>query len=131
MDLQVPARVVAHPTQADMVLTVRGQVKRQPKELRFMIEQGLPLHSLRSDTMMQMSKFLREQMADAFPEDRAALTEVEEAIEQVITQQQAVELAPQRPRIRRMQHEMVKRYGLVSKSEGDDPFRHLVVYPGR
>ncbi|MBM4257230.1 MAG: AAA family ATPase [Deltaproteobacteria bacterium] len=131
MDLQVPARVVSHPTQADMVLTVRGQVKRQPKELRFMIEQGLPLHSLRSDTMMQMSKFLREQMADAFPEDRAALTEVEEAIEQVITQQQPIELAPQRPRIRRMQHEMVKRYGLVSKSEGDDPFRHLVVYPGR
>jgi stage III sporulation protein AA len=130
-DLQAPARVVAHPSQADMVLTVRGQIKRQPKELRFMIEQGLPLHSLRSDTMMQMSKFLREQMADAFPEDRAALTEVEEAIEQVLTQQQPVELAPQRPRIRRMQHEMVKRYGLVSKSEGDDPFRHLVVYPGR
>jgi len=131
MDLQVPARVVAHPTQADMVLTVRGQIKRQPKELRLMVEQGLPLHSLRSDTMMQMSKFLREQLADAFPEDRAALTEVEEAIEQVLTQQQPVELAPQRPRVRRMQHEMVKRYGLVSKSEGDDPFRRLVVYPGR
>jgi len=131
MDLQVPARVVAHPTQADMVLTVRGQLKRQPKELRFMIEQGLPLHALRSDTMMQMSKFLREQMADAFPEDRAALTEVEEAIEQVLTQQQPVELAPQRPRVRRMQHEVVKRSGLVSKSEGSDPFRRLVVYPGR
>ena len=131
MDLQVPARTVAHPTQADMVLTVRGQLKRQPKELRIMIDQGLPLHALRSDTMMQMSKFLREQLADSFPEDRAALTEVEEAIEQVLTQQQSVELAPQRPRIRRMQHEIVKRYGLVSKSEGDDPFRRLVVYPGR
>ncbi len=130
-DLQVPVRIVAHPTQADMVLTVRGQVKRQPKELRFMVEQGLPLHALRSDTMMQMSKFLREQLADAFPEDRAALTEVEEAIEQVLTQQQPIELAPQRPRVRRMQHEMVKRYGLVSKSEGDDPFRRLVVYPSR
>jgi len=106
-------------------------VKRQPKELRFMVEQGLPLHALRSDTMMQMSKFLREQFADAFPEDRAALTEVEEAIEQVLTQQQPIELAPQRPRIRRMQHELVKRYGLVSKSEGNDPFRRLVVYPGR
>jgi hypothetical protein len=131
LDLQAPARLVPHPSQADMVLTVRGQLKRQPKELRLMIEQGLALHTLRSDTMMQMSKFLREQLADAFPEDRAALTEVEEAIEHVLTQQQPVELAPQRPRIRRMQHELVKRYGLVSKSEGEDPFRRLVVYPGR
>jgi len=131
LDLQVPARIVAHPTQADLVLTVRGQLKRQPKELRLMVEQGLPLYTLRSDTMMQMSKFLREQLSDAFPEDRAALTEVEEAIEQVLTQQQPIELAPQRPRIRRMQHEVVKRSGLVSKSEGSDPFRRLVVYPGR
>ena len=131
LDLQVPARIVSHPSQADMVLTVRGQLKRQPKELRLMIEQGLALHTLRSDTMMQMSKFLREQLADAFPEDRAAVAEVEEAIEQVLTQNQPIELSPQRPRIRRMQHEMVKRYGLVSKSEGADPFRRLVVYPGR
>lgn len=130
-ELEAPARLVSQPNQADVVLTVKGQVKRQPKELRFLIEQGLPLHTLRGDTMVQIGKFLREQLADAFPEDRSALAEAEAAAEQVLNRQRPVELAPQKPRLRRLQHELVKRYGLVSKSEGEDPFRRLVVYPPR
>jgi len=76
-----------------------------------------------------MAKFLREQLADAFPEDRAALAEAEAAINQVFDRNRPVELAPQKSRLRRLQHELVKRYGLVSKSEGAEPLRRLVVYP--
>jgi stage III sporulation protein SpoIIIAA len=128
-ELEAPARVVPHPDQADVILTVRGQVKRQPKELRLLVEQGTPLHTLRSDTMAQMVKFLREQLADVFSEDQAALAEAEAAINQVLDHHRPVELTPQRPRLRRLQHELVKRYGLKSKSEGEDPFRRLVIYP--
>jgi len=128
-ELQAPARLVNQPAQADVILTVRGQVKRQPKELRQLIEQGTTLYTLRSDTVVQMAKFLREQLADAFPEDQAALAEAEAAISQVFDRNRPVELAPQKPRLRRLQHELVKRYGLVSKSEGAEPLRRLVVYP--
>ena len=128
-ELQAPARLVNQPAQADVILTVRGQVKRQPKELRQLIEQGTTLYTLRSDTVVQMAKFLREQLADAFPEDRAALAEAEAAINQVFDRNRPVELAPQKSRLRRLQHELVKRYGLVSKSEGTEPLRRLVVYP--
>src|SRR5262245_12319082 len=130
-DLDAPARLVAHQAQSDVVLTVKGQLKRQPKELRTLIEQGLSLYTLRSDTMMQMGKFLREQLAESFPEDQSALADAEAAIEQVIEQKQPVELAPQKPRLRRLQHEFVKRYGLTSKSRGEEPFRRLVIYPAR
>jgi stage III sporulation protein AA len=130
-DLEAPARLVSHPTQADVVLTVKGQLKRQPRELRALVEQGLSLYTLRSDTMMQMGKFLRERLAESFPEDQSALADAEAAVEQVIEQKQPIELAPQKPRLRRLQHEFVKRYGLVSKSEGEEPFRRLVVYPVR
>jgi hypothetical protein len=128
-ELEAPARLVNQAAQADVILTVRGQVKRQPKELRQLVEQGIQLHTLRSDTIMQMVKFLREELADAFPEDRAALNEAEAAISQVLEHNHPLELAPQKPRLRRLQHELVKRYGLVSKSQGDEPFRRLVVYP--
>jgi stage III sporulation protein AA len=128
-ELEAPARLVNQPAQADVILTVRGQVKRQPKEMRQLIEQGTQLYTLRSDTVMQMAKFLREQLADAFPEDHAAMIEAEAAISQVLEQQRPVELAPQKPRLRRLQHELVKRYGLVSKSAGEEPFRRLVIYP--
>lgn len=128
-ELEAPARIVSSPDQADVILTVRGQVKRQPKELRLLVEQGTPLYTLRSDTMAQMVKFLREQLADVFSEDQAALAEAEAAINQVLDHQRPVELTPQKPRLRRLQHELVKRYGLKSKSEGEDPFRRLVIYP--
>jgi stage III sporulation protein AA len=128
-ELEAPARLVNQPTHADVILTVKGQVKRQPKELRQLIEQGTPLYTLRSDTVIQMVKFLRDQLADAFPEDQAALAEAEAAINQVLDHHRPVELAPQKPRLRRLQHELAKRYGLASKSEGADPFRRLVIYP--
>ncbi|MCS6924816.1 MAG: AAA family ATPase [Candidatus Binatia bacterium] len=128
-ELEAPARIVSSPEQADVILTVRGQAKRQPKELRLLVEQGTPLYTLRSDTMAQMVKFLREQLADVFSEDQAALAEAEAAINQVLDHQRPVELTPQKPRLRRLQHELVKRYGLKSKSEGEEPFRRLVIYP--
>jgi nucleoside-triphosphatase THEP1 len=128
-ELEAPARIVNQPTHADVILTVRGQVKRQPRELRTLIEQGMQLYTLRSDTFAQMAKYLREFLADAFPEDQAALTEVETAISQVQEQNAPVELAPRQARLRRLQHELVKQTGLLSRSEGEEPFRRLVVYP--
>ena len=111
--MEAPARLVNQPAQADVILTVRGQVKRQPKEMRQLVEQGTLLYTLRSDTVMVI-----EHLAEA-------------AISQVLDHHRSVELAPQQPRLRRLQHELVKRYGLVSKSEGEEPFRRLVIYPTR
>ena len=129
-DLNAPARVVPQANQADVLLTVRGQLKRQPKELRLLVTHGLPLYTLRNDTLLQMGKFLRDQLAAAFPEDQAALNEAEAVVEQVLEHRRARELSPQIPRLRRLQHELVKSYGLRSQSAGEDPFRRLVVYPG-
>lgn len=128
-DVGVPARLTMQPAQADVILTVKGQARRQPKELRHLVEQGTTLYTMRSDTSAQMTKFLREQFADSFPEDQTALTDAETAIDQVLDRNRPVELAPQKPRLRRLQHELVKRYGLTSQSEGEEPFRRLVVYP--
>ncbi len=127
--LDVPARVVAQPTYADVILTVRGQAKRQPKALRLLVERGMPLYALRSDTASQMEKFLRDHLSEEFPEDRAALAEAEAGVQRVIAQNEQCELSPQRARLRRLQHQVVKSYGLISHSEGEEPFRRLIVYP--
>ena len=128
-DLDVPARVVGQATYADVILTVRGQAKRQPKALRLLVERGTPLYTLRSDTAAQAAKFLREYLSDEFPEDRIALLEAEEGVRRVIAENAQYELAPQRARLRRLQHQVVKSFGLISHSEGDDPHRRLVIYP--
>lgn len=128
-ELEAPARVVNHAEHADVILTVRGQVKRQPRELRLLIEHGKQLYTMRSDTFAQMHKCLRDLLVDAFPDDQAALNEAATAINQALEQNTSVELAPRKARLRRLQHELVKQQGLLSKSEGDEPFRRLVVYP--
>ena len=127
--LDVPARVVSEAAQADLVLTVKGQTKRQPKALRELIQNGTPLYTLRSDTASQLAKFLRDQLSAEFPDDRAAISEAEEVVQRVIENNEKQELAPQRARLRRLQHQVVESYGLISRSTGDDPGRRLIIYP--
>jgi len=57
------------------------------------------------------------------------LREVEDAISEVMASAQPVELSPQNSYIRRLQHQLVQRFGLASESKGTDPFRRVVIYP--
>ena len=41
-----------------------------------------------------------------------------------------MELAPQGNYLRRLQHQLVERSGLVSESRGEEPFRRVVIFPG-
>ncbi|MBI3301052.1 MAG: AAA family ATPase, partial [Deltaproteobacteria bacterium] len=128
-EMKAPARVVADLDQADLILSPKGQAKRQSKGLREAVEQGVPLYTLRSDTLTQMRKFLQETLGGEDYNEKQALNEAEEAITRVLEHDEPVKLAPQNPYLRRLQHQLVERYGLISQSEGREPFRRLVIYP--
>jgi stage III sporulation protein SpoIIIAA len=128
-EMKAAARVVVDLDQADLVLSLKGQAKRQSRGLREAIEQGLLLYTLRSDTLVQMRKFLQEALGEKDHNEEQALSEVEEAIQQVLENSEPVKLAPQNPYLRRLQHQLVERYGLISRSEGRDPLRRVVIHP--
>jgi hypothetical protein len=130
-EMHVPAYIVDSSDEADMVLTLKSQERRQPMRLRDAATRGVPVHILRSNTITQIEQFLREifDVSDEGTENEAALTEVEKGIEQVLESARAVELEPQNSYIRRLQHQLIQRYGLVSESKGDEPFRRVVIYP--
>ncbi|MGQ0548170.1 MAG: R3H domain-containing nucleic acid-binding protein [Armatimonadota bacterium] len=130
-EMDVPAHITDSLSEADLVLTLKSQEKRQPKRLRDAATRGMPLHVLRSNTVTQIEHFLREvfEVAEGPAEHEAALTEVEEALARVFESAQPVELRPQNSYIRRLQHQLVQRYGLASESKGDEPFRRVVIYP--
>ncbi|MGH2401051.1 MAG: R3H domain-containing nucleic acid-binding protein [bacterium] len=48
---------------------------------------------------------------------------------EVLTTTQPVELSPQNSYVRRLQHQLIQRYGLASESRGEDPFRRVVIFP--
>lgn len=129
-DLQFPAYIVDSLREADLVLTLRSQEKRQPKTLREASAQNIEVLTIKSNTTAQIKSFLREHFgADSHMDvEEMALREVEDAIQAVLEKSQPVELSPQNSYIRKLQHQLVQRYGLRSESKGEEPFRHVVIF---
>ena len=87
-------------TQADLVLTLKGQYRKMPKRLREAEARGKPVYVLRSNTKAQIQEFVTELAGD---KESNAMLEAERAVHQVQLFSKPVELSPQNPHIRRLQ----------------------------
>ena len=130
-ELRLPADIANTLSDADLLITLKSQEKRQPKRLREAGTRGVPMHVIKSNTLSQIEAVLRGifGVEDRLNNDEVALREVEDAISEVMSSAQPVELTPQNSYVRRLQHQLVQRYGLSSESKGADPFRRVVIYP--
>lgn len=129
--LGVPAIVVERLDEADVMLTLRAVAKKHPKRLREVLTKEVPVHAVASNSAAKIEDVLRElfDLNRIAPEQEEALREAEEAVVAVIARRQPVELAPQQPAVRRLQHQLADAYGLQSQSVGREPFRHVVIRP--
>jgi stage III sporulation protein SpoIIIAA len=127
--LGLPAVVVSHQQEADVVLTVRNYYRRKPQALRDAEATGVPVHVLRSNSAAQIEEALfRIAHLDQTPvpgQSQNALRETEEAITQVLETSAPVELSPQSAYIRRLQHQMAEQHNLSSRSTGREPYRRV------
>ena len=132
-DLQVSATIAKTPKDADLVLTLKAHEKRQPRTVKDLEDQGLEVAIIRSNTVSQMKSFLMQTfgLQDQQDEEEQALSEVNEAVDRVMSYGKPVELAPQSAHIRRLQHLMIEEHGLGSESRGEVPWRRVVVLPTR
>ncbi|NLY52972.1 MAG: AAA family ATPase [Firmicutes bacterium] len=122
----VPLRLTNDLSQADFVLTIKGQYRKMPKRLREAEARGKPVYVLRSNTKAQMQEFVTNLAHD---EEAQALMEAEQAVHQVQLFSQPVELSPQNAYIRRLQHQLIEKFKLQSTSVGDEPERRVKVLP--
>ena len=132
-DLKVAASIARTPKEADVVLTLKAQEKRQPRTLKELEDEGLEVSVLRSNTVSQMKLFLQQAfgLENQASEEEKALHEAQEAIDRVMSFGKAVELSPQNPHVRRLQHVLIEQHGLGSQSRGEVPWRRVVVMPTR
>ncbi|MDY7093050.1 MAG: R3H domain-containing nucleic acid-binding protein [Acidobacteriota bacterium] len=130
-DLKVPVRLVDLLREADLILTLKSQERRQPNRLRDAQMRGVRLAVIKSNTVKQMENFLRDEfdVQDFAVEHEVALQQAERGIAEVMGSGHPVELQPQDPNLRRLQHEMVHDAGLASDSKGREPYRRVVIYP--
>jgi stage III sporulation protein SpoIIIAA len=133
--------VVEAPEGADLMLSLRGQLGREPGLRRRAQDLGLPILVIKSESLHQLQRAL-ERVTDRRPsgtteggvtdldDAHAALEECRLAVEQVVLPQgRPVELLPRSELVRQMQAELVNHYRLRSAVFGRGQQQRLRVFP--
>ena len=109
--LRVPLTVVNDLDEADLVVTVKNYYRKRPKMIADAEKHGMPVYVLRSSTAMQVDNFITDVFGLTSEETdpySVAMRDVQDAIARVSTGTRSVDLTPQPPHIRRMQHEIIR-----------------------
>ncbi len=145
---EASAEIVGELRRASLLLTTKNHYRRGSQLVRIAESNNVPVYVLRKNTVPQVSEFLtslaRDQGVDLpLPAGRfsgsdrdaadadtvaAARAEVEAAAHRVRSGEFSVQLEPQRPYIRRLQHMLAEQFNLASTSRGRDPQRGVLVY---
>ncbi len=124
---RAPAVVVRNHEDADIVFALTGD--REAKEL--MRSPGdAKIVGVRSDTYTQIAEAVRLTFGGSkVAQEQFAVKEAEEGAKRVLRDREPVELLPQNPYIRRLQHEVIAKHNLQSRSVGHDPRRRIKILP--
>ena len=134
-EIHVPAYIARDVGDADVVVALKATYKREPGKMREASQKRLPIYTVRSNTYAQIANCVRELFGitpsyeSAEDEMEGALLETQDAIELVKRSNEATELAPANSYTRRLQHQLVERYQLVSESVGVEPQRRVRILP--
>ena len=132
-EMQLEPDIVKSLSEAKLFITPKNYYRRKLQKVREAEAANLPIYVLKSNTPHQ----IRQLLSDIYPPTespakanslKAALTEAEEAIEQVKDGQEGIELSPQSAYIRRLQHLIAERNDILSQSTGKDPNRRVRIY---
>jgi stage III sporulation protein SpoIIIAA len=129
--LSLPVEMVEEVHQADALMTLKSYYRKRPQPITDAERQGIPVFVLRSNTVTQMQSSLADIFALSAEEMdpfAVAMRETQDAIRKVLAGSRSIELAPQRANIRRFQHEMARKFNLISHSRGREPQRRVRIY---
>lgn len=124
---------------AQVILTQRGHAKKDSKLDNLAERHQLPIHIVEASTVSAITRTLRRLLGmdekyfdtkGSSSDEMEALEEARLAVERVVIPlRQPMDLLPRSVRVRKMQHQLVNRYRLHSKSVGYQPERYLRIYP--
>ena len=127
--LNLPVAVVREPEDADVVITLKNYYRRKTPRLRNAESNGVPIYVARSNSTSQIASALTSVFELRRGPEEDALDETREAIEAVASGgRDEVELEPQNAYVRKLQHELIERANLSSRSTGHEPNRRVQIY---
>src|SRR3989442_9873871 len=125
----MPVAIAREPEHAGVLTPQKNSSRRKTPRLRNAESSGIPIYIARSNSSTQIASALASVVElRRGPEDRA-LDEAREGIDAVNAgHSDEIELAPQNAYVRRLQHELVERASLSSRSTGHEPQRRVHIY---
>lgn len=138
--LDLNAEITRNLDDADIVIAHKNFIKGGAKVLSTAEENRLQIFYVKTNSMAQIQKVIKEALDIAEVNDRQtfyditekALDEAKNAIEKVLAgAARDIELTPQNTQIRKLQHELVEQHNLESKSIGEGESRHLRIVGGK
>ncbi|MCS7190139.1 MAG: AAA family ATPase [Fimbriimonadales bacterium] len=131
-DLHLPAYVARDVSDADAVVVLHSTYQRRPPKVREALQRNLPIAIVRSNTYAQLVSALRDlfhKPNNGESAEERALREAEEGVERVLATAEPYELSPQNSYLRRLQHQLIEKYRLLSESVGEEPNRRVRILP--
>ena len=127
--LDLPVAIVREPEDADVVITLKNYYRRKTPRLRNAESNGVPIYVARSNSSSQIASALTSVFELRRGPEEDALDETREAIDAVSNgARDEVELEPQNAYVRKLQHELVERANLSSRSSGYEPYRRVQIH---
>ena len=135
--LDLHAEITRKIDDADVVIAHKNFAKTGNKILSTANDYRLPIYYIKSNSMAQIQKVVKEALKITDCEDsiqgycdeaEKALDEAKNAIEEVIKEGKDIELNPQNQQIRKLQHELIEQHNLSSESIGEEESRHVIIY---
>ena len=132
-ELGLNAVMARHMDDADVIITVKQQERRDAARLEEAVRSGIPVHVIRSNTYQQIVGALHElyRLDNNLNAETEAIHEARAAIHEVMATSRPVELTPRNAYLRRLQHKMANQFHLSSESVGIEPSRRVRISKGR
>ena len=137
--LNLQAEITRNIEDADIVIVHKAFAKGGTKVLSIANDYKLPIYYVRSNSMSQVQKVVKEALhiTDSetlqgyYDDAERALDEAKAAIQKILEGADNIELHPQNQQIRKLQHELVEQHNLSSESIGEGTERRLRIVGGR
>ena len=129
---------------ADVVLALGNLIKNNKKLRQLLNSRNIPIYTIQNNSLCLLVTALKYLINKSTPSPlikeyrmkrlgNKLLTPLEEVrlvIEEIVlSQKRVVDLLPRTGSVRRVQHEIVSHYHLNSLSVGEEPNRHVRIYP--
>jgi len=127
--LGVQASVARSWESADLVLTLKEQLKKRNFKFDELRRRNIPVALVRANTVTQLQAYLKQyfRIEHLSPEE-FAMREAKEGLKQARATGQPVDLSPQSAPVRRLQHEWAEREQIKTASFGVEPERYVRIY---